>query len=178
MLVLTRLFDAPRPLVFAAWTEPRHLALWWGPHGFTLPVCEQDFRPGGNYRFCMRAPDGTDHWVWGVYHEIVEPERLVFTWQREDEEGLRVGLNNLVTVVLAEEGTKTRLTLRHAIFQTMADRDDHQNGWTQCLERLAGFVARQPAKPAQAQATPICAMQTARADQFPVSHLTVRRVPR
>ena len=141
VLILTRLLDAPRPLVFQAWTEPRHLARWWGPIGFTLPVCTQDFRPGGAYRFCMRAPDGTDHWVWGVYREIVEPERLVFTWQRQDEAGLRSSLNNVVTVTLAAQGRKTHLTLHHAAFQTVADRDDHNSGWTQSLERLTSLLA-------------------------------------
>lgn len=141
VLVLTRLFDAPRPLVFQAWTEPQHLVRWWGPSNFTLPVCEQDFRIGGAYRYCMRAPGGTDHWVWGEYREIVEPERLVFTWEREDEAGLRAGLRNLVTVTLAAQGRKTHLTLHHATFQTRADRDDHRGGWTECLERLAQHVA-------------------------------------
>ena len=140
MLVLTRVFDAPRELVFQAWTEPRHLARWWGPKGFTLPVCTQEFRPGGAYRFCMRAPDGSDHWVWGTYREIVAPERLVFTWQREDEAGLRSQLNNVVTVTFADHHGKTRLTLHHAVFQTVADRTDHQGGWTECLARLLSFV--------------------------------------
>ena len=140
VLVLTRLFAAPRHLVFQAWTEPRHLVRWWGPHGFTLPVCQQDFRVGGAYRFCMRAPDGSDHWVWGEYREIVAPERLVFTWEREDEAGLRRQLNNLVTVTLAAQGGKTLLTLHHAPFQTAADRDDHAGGWTQTLERLISYA--------------------------------------
>ncbi len=142
VLSLSRVFAAPRELVFRAWTEPRHLARWWGPHGFTLPVCAQDFRVGGAYRFCMRAPDGSDHWVWGVYREIVAPERLVFTWEREDEAGLRSKLSNLVTVTFAEQGAGTLLTLHHAEFQTVADRDDHHGGWTQCLVRLTDYVNR------------------------------------
>jgi uncharacterized protein YndB with AHSA1/START domain len=143
VLVLTRLFDAPRNLVFKVWTQPEHLARWWGPNGFTLPVCQMDFRPGGAYRFCMRSPAGTDHWVWGMYREIVEPERLVFTWERENEEGLRLQLCNLVTVTFAEHGRKTHLTLHHAAFQTVADRDDHRGGWTECLDRLAHFAGTQ-----------------------------------
>lgn len=144
MLVLTRLFDAPRRLVFKVWANTVHLARWWGPHNFTLPMCEQDFRPGGSYRYCMRAPDGSDHWVWGIYREIVEPERLVFTWGREDEAGLRCRLSNLVTVTLIKQGRQNRLTLRHATFQTVADRDDHHGGWSECLDRLAQFVAALP----------------------------------
>ncbi|MDB6113270.1 MAG: polyketide cyclase [Lacunisphaera sp.] len=145
VLILTRLLDAPRRLVFQAWAQPGHLARWWGPNGFTLPVCTQDFRPGGAYRFCMRAPDGTDHWVWGTYREIVEPERLVFTWQRNDEAGLRRQLNNVVTVTLVAQGGKTHLTLHHAAFQTVADRDDHRGGWSECLDRLGQHAFEQVA---------------------------------
>ena len=144
VLILTRMLEAPRELVFKAWTQPQHLVRWWGPAGFTLPVCTQDFRAGGAYRFCMRSPAGTDHWVWGEYREIVAPERLVFTWEREDEAGLRCQLSNLVTVTLAGQGRKTLLTLHHATFQTVADRDDHRGGWTECLERLARHVAASP----------------------------------
>lgn len=141
VLVLERRFDATRELVWRAWTDPRHLVRWWGPTGFTLPVCEQDFRTGGTYRFCMRAPDGSDHWVWGAYVEIAEPERLVFTWEREDEAGLREKLNNLVTITLTAKGGGTLLNLHHSVFQTIADRDDHRGGWTQCLDRLADSLA-------------------------------------
>lgn len=142
-LNLSRLIDAPRELVFEVWSRPAHLARWWGPNDFTLPTCEQDFRTGGAYRFCMRAPDGSDHWVWGVYHEIIAPERLVFTWQRQDEPGLRHKLENRVTVTLAEEGHQTRLTLRQTEFQTVADCDGHQGGWSQCLDRLVHHVIDQ-----------------------------------
>src|SRR5215218_284534 len=110
VLVVERTFDAPRHLVFAAWTKPEHLVRWWGPSDFTLPTCEQDFRVGGAYRFCMRAPDGTDHWVWGEYREIVEPERLSFTWHREDADGKPFN-ESIVTVTLADHGGKTKLTL-------------------------------------------------------------------
>ncbi len=143
-LILTRVFDAPRELVFRAWAEPGQLARWWGPHGFTLPVCSQDFRVGGGYRFCMRAPDGSDHWVWGVYREIVAPERLVFTWEREDEEPFRSQLRNLVTVTFAVQGKRTHLTLHHTAFQTVADRNDHEGGWSQALDRLAQQFALLP----------------------------------
>lgn len=142
MLVLTRTLDAPRSLVFQAWTRPEHLARWWGPNNFTLPTCEVDFRVGGAYRFCMRAPDGSDHWVWGEYREIVAPERLVFTWHREDEEGLRKDSANLVTVTFAEHAGRTLLTLQHTRFQTVTDRDDHQGGWTQCLDRIVALLAK------------------------------------
>ena|SRR5687767_11714811 len=139
VLVLSRVFDAPRELVFAAWTKPEHLVRWWGPKDFTLPFCETDFRPGGAYKFSMRAPDGVDHWVWGVYREIVEPERLVFTWNREDADGKPFN-DSVVTVTFEDQREKTKLTLHQAIFWTTEDRDAHQGGWTQCLERLGVFV--------------------------------------
>jgi uncharacterized protein YndB with AHSA1/START domain len=148
VLVLTRTLAAPRSLVFKAWTEPEHLVRWWGPAGFTLPSCETDFRPGGEYRFCMRAPDGTDHWVWGEYLEITEPERLVFTWHRTDEPGLRQGLRNVVTVTLEDCAGRTRLTLHHESFQTVADHEGHRGGWTECLARLSAFVEQTAQLPA------------------------------
>ena len=139
VLVLTRLLNAPRELVFQVWSQPEHLAKWWGPKDFCLPSCEQDFRPGGAYKFCMRAPDGTDHWVWGVYQEIVRPERIVFTWERDAATGHPVS-GSVVTVTLVEENGQTKLTLSHALFETTADRNAHQGGWTECLTRLAEFV--------------------------------------
>src|ERR1700720_2154803 len=86
-LVFTRVFDAPRSLVFAAWTDPKHMAAWWGPKGFTNPVCELDVRPGGVIRIDMRGPDGTVYPMTGAYREVVAPERLVFTASALDEKG-------------------------------------------------------------------------------------------
>jgi uncharacterized protein YndB with AHSA1/START domain len=78
-LVLTRIFDAPRELVYNAWTEPEHFMRWWGPKGFSTPVCTIDPRPGGVIHFCMRSPEGQDIWCKGVYREVVAPERIVCT---------------------------------------------------------------------------------------------------
>jgi uncharacterized protein YndB with AHSA1/START domain len=140
VLVITRVFDAPPGLVFSAWTKPEHLVRWWGPKDFTLPFCETDFRPGGAYRFCMRSPDGVDYWVQGIYREIVEPERIVFTWDRAETEGYP-GRGTLVTVTFAEHGDgQTKLTLRQAIFESTDDRDAHQHGWSECLDRLGHYV--------------------------------------
>src|SRR6516164_1264727 len=109
-LVITRIFDAPRRLVFEAWTKPEHLARWQGaPRGFTVTTHEVDFRPGGAYRLCMRSPDGIDHWLQGVYREIVEPERLVFTHVWLNAEG-KPGKETLVTITFTERGGKTELT--------------------------------------------------------------------
>src|SRR6266568_1315682 len=77
VLVIERIFDAPPNLVFKAWTDPKQVAQWWGPKGFTNPVCEMDARPGGAFVIHMRAPDGTVYPTKGVFREIIEPERLV-----------------------------------------------------------------------------------------------------
>ena len=79
ILTITRVFDAPRALVFKVWTQPEHLAHWWGPRGFSLPTCQLDLRPGGAYRFQMKSPTGDIVWWHGVVREIVEPERIVWT---------------------------------------------------------------------------------------------------
>ena len=86
-LVVTRVFAAPRGLVFAAWTEPEHLKRWWGPKSFTMPYCEIDLRPGGVFLRCMRSPEGRDFWVTGVFREVVVPEKLVFTDSFADAQG-------------------------------------------------------------------------------------------
>ena len=86
-VVITRVFDAPRSLVFKAWTDPEHMARWWGPRGFTNPICELDARVGGAWRIVMRSPAGIEYPCGGVYREIVEPERLVFTNIATDNEG-------------------------------------------------------------------------------------------
>ena len=86
-LVITRIFDAPRELVFRAWTEPDRAVRWWGPQGFIVAHSEIDLQPGGAYRVCMRSPEGIEHWQRGVCREFVEPERLVFTFAWEDAEG-------------------------------------------------------------------------------------------
>lgn len=137
MLVLTRELKAPAQLVFEAWSDPKHLVQWWGPNNFTLPHCEQDFRVGGKYRFCMRAPDGSDHWVRGQYLEITEPLRLVFTWLRE--EGDDIWCDTIVALSFRERGGLTTLTLNQTTFATTAHCDEHRDGWNECLDRLAMY---------------------------------------
>jgi uncharacterized protein YndB with AHSA1/START domain len=144
-LMITRVFGAPRELAFKAWTDPKHLALWWGPHGFTNPVCELDVRPGGAIRIHMRGPDGTVYPMTGVYQEIVEPERLVFTSAALDEAGNPL-FEILNTVTFAEQGGKTTLTLRARVVKSTAKAAPYlegmEAGWTQTLERLQAYVAK------------------------------------
>lgn len=140
-LILTRLFDAPRDMVFAAWTDPEQAARWWGPKGFTSVACTMDVRVGGAWRRAMRAPDGSQHTARGVYREIIRPERLVFTYAWEDEAG-RPKHETLVTLTFADRGDgRTRLTLHQTMFETVAARDDHRGGWSSCLDRFADFLA-------------------------------------
>ena len=138
-LVLTRVFDAPRPLVFKAWTEPERLARWLGPKGFTAPSCDADVRPEGAFRFTIRSPEGEDYRIRGRYREVVEPERLVFTWAWEDADG-RPGHETLVTVSLAERDGKTELTFHQGRFPSVEQRDSHGEGWSECLDRLERYL--------------------------------------
>jgi uncharacterized protein YndB with AHSA1/START domain len=138
-LVISRRFDAPRQLVWRAWTQAERAALWWGPQGHTTIACAMDVRPGGAWRRDMRAADGSRYCKHGIYREVVEPERLVFTYVTEDATGVP-DQETLVTVTFAERGGKTELTLRHALFETVAARVSHQGGWTSCLERFAAYL--------------------------------------
>ena len=140
-LIITRIFDAPPSLVFKAWTEPERVVRWSGPEGFTTTSCTMDVRPGGSYRSCIRSPEGTDHCMQGVYREIVEPERLVFTFAWEDAEG-RPGREMLVTVTFAAHGGKTRMTFHQALFESIEDRDGHEEGWNSSFDLLADYLAK------------------------------------
>ena len=144
-LVLTRLFDAPRELVFKAWTDPKCVAQWWHPRGFTNPVCELDVRPGGTIRIHMRGPDGTVYPMTGVYQEVVEPERIVFTSAALDAEGNAL-FELLTTVTFAEQGGQTKQILRARVIKRTAQAAQYlkgmEAGWTQSLEHLAESLAK------------------------------------
>jgi uncharacterized protein YndB with AHSA1/START domain len=141
-IVVTRIIEGPRPLVFEAYTDPRHLAHWWGPNGFTTTTRAFEFRPGGVWDFVMHGPDGTDYPNWIEWREIEPPERLVFLHgDRQDDPRAFVS-----TVTLVERGGATEVTMR-AVFQTKAQRDEVVErynaieGGKQTLGRLALYVA-------------------------------------
>lgn len=158
--VITRVFDAPRELVFDAWTEPRHMAQWWGPRTFTNPVCEMDVRPGGAYRIVMRSPDGIEYPLTGVYREVVKPVRLVMTmdasehpkeWHdlidphRAKDDHNPAG-EMLSTVTFEEFQGKTKVTVR-VLLKSAAVRDSMvkmgmNEGWSQSLDRLGELLAK------------------------------------
>ena len=141
VLAITRVFDAPRELLFKLWTQPEHLVRWWGPEGFTTPACRMDVRPGGSYRTVIRSPEGKEHCMRGVFREVVPPERLVMTFAWEDDAG-KPGHETLVTVRYADEGGKTRLTFEQGVFESVAARDSHHGGWSSTLDRLAVYLAQ------------------------------------
>jgi uncharacterized protein YndB with AHSA1/START domain len=141
-LLITRVFDAPRTLVFQAWIKPEHLAHWWGPRGYSLPSCEMDARAGGAYRFRMHASDGRDVTWQGICREIVEPERLVWTCTILNPDGSVVSSETILTVTLEDLGAKTRLTLHQAVFDSDANAAAHRSGWTEALERMAAYLPK------------------------------------
>jgi uncharacterized protein YndB with AHSA1/START domain len=141
VLVITRIFDAPRTLVFKAWTEPERHVRWMGPQGFTGTIIKMDVRPGGAYRFHMCGPEGDDHWLQGVYREIVEPERIVCTYAWADAEGRPTRPETTLTLTFEEHGGKTKLTLHQAVFESVTACDAHRGGWSSSLDRLGEYLA-------------------------------------
>ena len=141
---MTRTFDAPRELVFEAWTDPKHLALWWGPHHFTNPRCEFDARPGGAIHIDMRGPDGTVYPMKGEVKEIAPPSRLVFSSIPLDDKGQAL-FETLITVDFAERGGKTTVSVNAHVVRIVAPIAEQmlagmEAGWTQSLERLGEFL--------------------------------------
>lgn len=117
-IVITRIFDAPRELVFKVWTNPQLIPQWWGPKSSTTTVDKMDVRPGGVWRFVEHEPDGSEYAFNGVYHEIVPPERIVSTFEYEG----MPGHVSVETVTFEEHEGKTKMT-SHALFQSIEDRD-------------------------------------------------------
>lgn len=141
-LTITRVFDAPRWLVFRAWTDPEQLARWWGPAGFTAPSVTMDVRPGGAWRTYIGSESGDiERWMHGVYREIDEPDRLVFTFAWEEPDGT-LGNETLVTVTFADHGDKTEMIFHQAVFTSTEERDSHHEGWSECFDDLATYLGQ------------------------------------
>lgn len=138
-LVITRVFDAPRELVWRAWTQPEHLRQWSAPHGFTIPVATGDLRPGGAFRTCMVSPDGVEHWLGGVYREVIPMERLVFSHAWDGDDG-RPGHETIVTVTFADVGERTEMVFRQIGFVSDVSREGHAGGWGETFERLYAYL--------------------------------------
>jgi uncharacterized protein YndB with AHSA1/START domain len=157
--VMSRVFDAPRELVWKAFTEAERMKQWWGPKGFTVFASRMDLRVGGTYLYGMRAPDGSPMWGKMVFREVAPPERMVFINSFSDEAGgtTRHPLNQawpleMHTTLTFEEqpGGKTRFTVRWRPFNATADEqktfdashDSMQKGWTGTLDQLAAYLAK------------------------------------
>ena len=144
-ITVSRTFAAPRALVFGMFTDPKHLAAWWGPHGFTNPVCEADARPGGRILIHMRAPDGNVHPMGGIFHAIEPHDRIVFTSFVDMPDGKRL-LEGYNTVTFEDQRGGTRVTV-HARAEGYVDfavqmLRGMEAGWSQSLDKLAVHGAR------------------------------------
>ena len=142
-VTLTRVYDAPRDLVWRAWTDAKHLAHWFGPSGFTSFVPELDVRVGGALRIVMHGPDGNDYPMKGIFRQVVPPGLLVFSNIAIDKDGNHL-LEGETTVILEEQGGKTRLTLHTRAVglvpiapQMLAGME---MGWSQSLDKLDELV--------------------------------------
>ena len=138
-LIITRIFDAPRALVWKAFTEPKHLKHWLGPRGFKASDLSGEVRPGGKWRSRIRSRD-RDLWQGGEYLEVEEPKRLVYTFAWEDGGGNPTH-KTTITVTFEERGGKTHMTFRQGMFETVDSRDGHGEGWNSTFDRLAKHLA-------------------------------------
>lgn len=136
---IERYFDATPERVFKAFTDPAHLSRWWGPEGYSCPVCEVGATKGGAWKTTMRSPEGTDHTVSGVYLDLVEFDKIAFTWAWAQEDGSR-GHETEVTIYLTANGAGTDMIFTHQIFQDSEARDNHFGGWTSSFDCLGGFL--------------------------------------
>jgi uncharacterized protein YndB with AHSA1/START domain len=152
-MVVTRVFDAPRELVWKAWTEPKYVMQWWGPDGFTTPVCRMDVRVGGKSLCCMKTPDGQEFWNAIEYYEIVLHEKIVSLMYFSDAEGNKVdpaqlgiergAIKGAYDVALFEDigNGQTKLTFIGNESMESAKESGQTEGWNQILEKIAAVVA-------------------------------------
>ena len=153
-MTITRIFDAPRELVWKAWTDPKYVMQWWGPKGFTSPVCKMDFREGGKFLCCMKSPDGQEFWNAGEYHEIVPYQKIVSSMYFSDSEGNKVEAVELGIEHEAIEGAhditlfedlgngRTKLTFIGNEPMESAVNSGQVEGWNQILDKIAEVVAQ------------------------------------
>jgi uncharacterized protein YndB with AHSA1/START domain len=152
-MTITRIFDAPRELVWKAWTEPKYVMQWWGPKGFTAPVCKMDFRVGGKSLFCMKSPDGQEFWNAIEYHEIVPQEKIVSLMYFADAKGNKIepeslgidheAIEGAHDVTLFEDLGDGRTKLTHIGNEPMesARNSGQLEGWNQILDKVAEVLA-------------------------------------
>lgn len=154
---VTRTFEAPRELVYQAWTDPTHLAAWWGPAGFSNPVCEVEARVGGKIRIHMQGPDGAIYPMRGVFEELARPGRIVMLTGVDEADG-STRFEVRTTVTLAEAKGRTTVTVHARVVTATADAAPQisgmEPGWSQSIDRLQAHVApAQPIKPKEMTTT-------------------------
>jgi uncharacterized protein YndB with AHSA1/START domain len=152
-MVIERVFDAPRELVWKAWTDPKYVMQWWGPKGFTSPFCRMDFREGGKFLCCMKSPEGQEFWNGGEYREIVPHEKIVLSMYFADSEGNKVhpehyGIEHEAiedacdTVTFEDLGNgRTKLTFIGNETMESAKSSGQVEGWYQILDKFAAVLS-------------------------------------
>ena len=140
-ILIEHVFDAPRELVWKAWTDPEHVAKWWGPQGMTTRVDELDLRPGGRWRYVMMAPDGSEYPQKGVFREIVPPETIVTS--AEFEVGAEGPHKVILTYRFDDLGDKTKLTMRSGMYLPMSEQEQMGviEGWNSNFDSLDDYLA-------------------------------------
>jgi uncharacterized protein YndB with AHSA1/START domain len=142
-MTITRIFDAPRELVWKAWTEQKHIKNWWAPKGFTNPVCEWDAKPGNKILIHMKGPDNNIYPMNGMFQVINKPEKIVFTSAALDKDGNHM-FEILNTVTFAESDNKTKMTLHFLVTKTAAAAAPHlagaSIGWNQSFDKLVELL--------------------------------------
>lgn len=147
-LTLTRIFDAPRELVWKAWTDPEHIAQWWGPHGFTNPLCQWDAQPGNAILVHMRGPKGSpfdfDMPMGGAFEEVIASERLVFITNAMPDETGQPQLEVRNSVTFEDDNGKTKVTLQAVVLRSTpavaGAIAGMEQGWSQSLEKLTALL--------------------------------------
>jgi uncharacterized protein YndB with AHSA1/START domain len=137
-LVVRRRIRASAEKLFAAWTQPTLLMRWWGPQGVACPAAEVDLRVGGAYRIANRFPDGTVVWIAGIFEVIESPDRLIYTWKLESQNGPV----ERVTVCFEAHGGATEVVVTHEKIRDESARTTHERGWVGCLDGLAKYAER------------------------------------
>ena len=152
-MVVTRVIDAPREIVWKAYTQPEYVQQWWGPKGFTSPSCRSDFRVGGMFLYCMRSPDGQEGWTGGQFHEIIPHEKIVYSLYFADPDGNRVEPEEIGVEHEAIDGVydevrfedlgdgRTKITLIGNESMESARASGQLEGIQQTLDKLAAVVA-------------------------------------
>ena len=139
-LLITRTFDAPASLLFALWSNPEHMKQWMGPANFSCPEAEIDFRVGGAYRAMIKSAEHGENWFGGIYREIEQHRRLVFSFAWDS--GPSAGVETLVTITFEERDGKTVQTFHQRPFLNVARRDSHVGGWNQTFDKQLGYIAK------------------------------------